>query len=116
MTRDSTADLDVDGILEMCAKPAVPVNVRVGVAIAAHRIAFADFQARGKPVEGLAMHSLRAIVLARTPDVQDYRDQLDYLKALPLSAWESGRDYSAETERRETLAMIKRNMGHVERE
>jgi hypothetical protein len=77
MTRDFTADLDVNAVLEMCAKPAVPANVRVAIAIAAHRIAFADFQARGKSAESVAIHSLRAIVLARTPDVQDYRDQLD---------------------------------------
>jgi hypothetical protein len=95
-------DLDVAGILAMCAAGAVPVNTRVGVAIAAHRKAIADDKA-------LALLAVRAVILARTPDVQDHRDQLEYLTALPLTAWEDRSD-TPENIRRDTLAMIEHQL------
>jgi hypothetical protein len=109
----STADLDVDGVLEMCEANDggnFPANVRVDIAIAAHRKAWRDFLARSNERgEKLATAVLCSIIHARMPVAQDYRDQIDYLSALPLSAWE-GRSrtssYDAETIRRDTLAMI----------
>jgi hypothetical protein len=95
-------DLDIAGILAMCATGAVPVNARVPVAIAAHRKAFKEDKA-------LALSGVRAVILARTPDVQDYRDQFEYLTALPLEAWEDRSD-TPENIRRDTLAMIQRQL------
>lgn len=91
-------DMDVAGILAMCATGAVPVNTRVAVAIAAHRKAFKEDKA-------VALLAVRAVILARTPDVKDHRDQLEYLTALPLTAWED-RSGTPENIRRDTLAMI----------
>jgi hypothetical protein len=95
-------DLDVAGILARCAIGGFPPNTRVGVAVAAHRKAFVDDKA-------LASKVLRAIVCARTPDAQDYRDQLEYLTALPLDAWENRPD-TPENIRAATLAMIEREL------
>lgn len=86
----------------MCRRGGVPVNARVGVAIAAHRQAVKEDKAT-------ALLAVRAIILARTPDVQDYRDQLKYLTALPLTAWEDRSD-TPENIRAETLAMIQRQL------
>jgi hypothetical protein len=91
-------DMDVTGILAMCATGAIPVNARVGVAIEAHRKAFGEDKA-------IASLAVRAVILARTPDVQDYRDQLEYLTGLPVTAWEDRAD-TPENIRRDTLAMI----------
>jgi hypothetical protein len=110
-TRTSSRNLDVAGVLKWCAETAVPVGVPVSVAIASHRIAFADFLARDDAtVKDISMCALRAVILARTPDVQDYRDELEYLSGLPLSAWEGGCDYPAETVKQETLAGIEHNI------
>jgi hypothetical protein len=123
--RKSTGDLDPNGVLAMCAQHSVPVNAFVGVTIAAHRIAFRDFQgAKGdEPAKKLAMCALRAIILARTPKVRDYRLQLDYLSTLPLVAWEDAvwgpepppASYPAETMRQETLAMIEHQLKQAEK-
>jgi hypothetical protein len=98
----ASRDLDVAGILAMCALGAFPVNACVDVAIAAHRKAFNEDKA-------VALLAVRAVILARTPDVQDYRDQLAYLTALPLDAWEDRSD-TPENIRRDTLAMIERQL------
>jgi hypothetical protein len=100
--RTSSDDLDAAGILAMCASGGFPPNTRVAVAIAAHRQAFNE----NKAVAALV---LRALVCARTPDVQDYRDQLDYLTALPLSAWEDRSDTPGNI-RAATLSMIQRQL------
>jgi hypothetical protein len=120
--RKSAGDLDPNGVLAMCAQHSVPVNAYVGPTIAAHRIAFADFQAKGdEPAKKLAVCALRAIILARTPKVRDYRFQLDYLSALPLEAWEDAAWGSetvfcpAETARQETLAMIEHQLRQAEK-
>jgi hypothetical protein len=111
--RISLLDLDVAGVLAMCAT-AVPVNARVDVAIEAHRIAFARFVVVGEEEKALAMYTLRAIILARTPTAQDYRDQLDYLSGLPETAWEEQPGYTAPQVRHDTLSAIKRNLRHIE--
>jgi hypothetical protein len=95
-------DLDVAGILAMCSTGGIPVNARVGVAIAAHRKAFKEDKA-------VALLAVRAVILARTPDAQDYRDQLEYLTALPLTAWEDRSD-TPENIRASTLAMIQHQL------
>jgi hypothetical protein len=86
----------------MCASGGFPPNTRVAVAIAAHRKAFNENK-------NVAMLALRAIVCARTPDVQDYRDQLTYLTDLPIEAWEDRSD-TPENIRAATLAMIERQL------
>jgi hypothetical protein len=95
-------DMDVADILTMCAAGGIPVNTRVGVAIEAHRKAFGEDKT-------IASMAVRAVILARTPDVQDYRDQLEYLTALPLTAWEDRSDTS-ENIRAATLAMIEHEL------
>jgi hypothetical protein len=95
-------DLTIDDIIGMCRRGGIPVNARVGVAIAAHRKAVNEDRE-------VALLALRAIILARTPDVQDYRDQLEYLTALPLKAWEDRSD-TPENIRAATLAMIQRQL------
>jgi hypothetical protein len=100
--RPRSDDLDAAGILAMCASGGFPPNTRVAVAIEAHRQAFNENKA-------VAVLALRALVCARTPDVQDYRDQLEYLTALPLDAWEDRSD-TPENIRRDTLAMIQRQL------
>lgn len=95
-------DLDAVEILNMCRQGGFPVNARVSAATAAHRWAFGRDRA-------LSMLAVRAVILARTPDIQDYRDQLDYLTALPLDAWVDRAD-TPENIRRETLAMIEHQL------
>jgi hypothetical protein len=103
MNATAARDLDVAGLLTRCGvTKGFPPNARVAVAVAAHRQAFAEDKA-------LASMVLRAIVCARTPDVQDYRDQLEYLAALPLDAWENRPD-TPENIRAATLAMIEREL------
>lgn len=98
-------DMDVAGILAMCGAGGFPVNTRVAVAIEAHRKAFGENKS-------LALIAIRAVICARTPDVQDYRDQLAYLTALPLTAWEDRSD-TPENIRAATLAMIQRQIEQV---
>jgi hypothetical protein len=76
-----TTDLDAANILAACLTH-VPVNARIDQAIAAHRIAF-EASESDPGARQLAEYSLRAIVLARTPELTDYRTQLDYLTVLP---------------------------------
>ncbi|QDM27878.1 hypothetical protein FNL56_18395 [Tardiphaga sp. vice304] len=67
-------DLDAAAVIELCAAGLVPVNVLPGVAIAVHRQMATPF-------------TLRAVLLACTPTVEDSRTQLDYLADLPDAAW-----------------------------
>ena len=86
-------DLDVAGVIRQCAIGWVPVNVSVDVAIAAHRAVGTE-------------NALRVLILAMTPTVEDCRKQLDYLAALPESAWRHD-----PSERDAVLAMIRRVIG-----
>lgn len=101
-------ELDADDILAACVTY-VPVNVRVDQAIEAHRIAHAAAQHDPKAGQ-LAMFVLRAIIVARTPDVGDLRAQLDYLTALPENAWTENAGWSAQVCQQETLAAIARSL------
>jgi hypothetical protein len=97
-------------IIERC-KVCIPVNARVEAAVAAHRIAFAEYQQYGgRDARRLAMYALRAIIAASTPSADDHRAQLDYLSELPEAAWESWNDVSVLSSREETLAWIARNI------
>jgi hypothetical protein len=113
---DVIDDLDVAGVLAMCAGGTVPVNTRVDVAIAAHQAAFASYLDEGTPAAGevfdLAMFTLRAVIVARAPTADDTR--LAYLQGLPMTAWCVWRDYSAESIRNETLAAIERGLKQFE--
>jgi hypothetical protein len=95
-------ELTIDDIIGMCLRGGIPVDARVSVAIAAHRQVVKEDKAA-------ALLAVRAIILADTPDAQDYRDQLKYLTALPLTAWEDRSD-TPENIRRGTLAMIEHQL------
>ena len=76
----------------------VPVNLPLDEAIALHRAA------SGHDEEWFA---LQTILFAATPAADDLRRQLDYVSALPLTAWAwPGRD--AETTRETWLGGITR--------
>ena len=98
-------DLTVVDIIGMCRQGGIPVNARVSVAIDAHRQLFNGDRTA-------ALLAVRAVVMARTPDVQDYRDQLQYLTDLPLVAWEDRSD-TPENIRAETLKMIEHQLQQV---
>ena len=55
----------------------IPVNVDVGLAITAFHL---------RPCED----TLRLVVLARTPEIEDLQRQLDFLTALPETVWPAG--------------------------
>ena len=101
-------ELDAEDILAACVT-FVPVNVRVDQAIEAHRIAHAAAQSDPEAMQ-LAMFTLRAVILARTTDVGDLRAQLDYLTALPETAWPENAGWSAQVCRDETLPAIARSL------
>ena len=101
-------ELDAGDILSAC-HVYVPVNARVDQAIEAHRIAYAAAQS-DPSAQQLAMFTLRSVILARTPDVSDLRAQLDYLTALPETAWPANAGWSAQGCREETLAAIARSL------
>jgi hypothetical protein len=71
-------ELNSAEVLERC-EWGVPVNVRMDVAIEAHRSAPA----------ALCGFALRTIIVARTPEVADLQCQIDYLASLPREAWDS---------------------------
>jgi hypothetical protein len=106
-------DLSPAEILARC-KNLVPVNTVVEKAIAAHRIAFEHYikkdrsAADWQEAHTLAMYTLRAVILARTPDASDCRQQIDYLSALPETAWEPWMEHTSREIREETLAGITR--------
>ena len=87
----------VSQILSCIAAGTVPVGVDIGLAIQAHQ------QSPGG-------YTLRAVILACTPDVVASRRQLDYLTALPESAWEPWLEHTAQDIRDETLAAISRSI------
>ena len=60
------------------------VNEHLDVAIAAHQDALRDGDAE------LAHLLLRVVVLAKTANLTDLRRLLDYLTALPTTAWPDG--------------------------
>jgi hypothetical protein len=107
-----TTDLDCAEILAACIS-CVPVNVRLDQAIAAHRIAFKAFERQPSypEIQKLASYTLRAVVMARMPEIVDYRAQLDYLTGLPLTAWPETAEHSARECRDETLAGTRRSIG-----
>lgn len=95
------------GILERCTY-GVPVNCPVAAAIEAHRTA----TNRHGVEHTLAQHALRAVILARTPDISDERAMFDYLSGVPEKAWGgvvSGRRTIAEI-KEATLAGIARSI------
>ena len=79
-TRDAL-DLSPADILARC-KDLVPVNTIVEKAIAAHRIAFEHYSKKDRSAADwqeahtLAMYTLRAVILARTPDASDCQQQI----------------------------------------
>jgi cold shock protein len=97
-------------ILARC-RDCVPVNELVGNTIAAHRIAFAEFQQYGgNDARRVAMYTLHAIVMAAAQSEEDDRTRLDYLSEVPETAWDSREDYSPQRYREDTLASIARHL------
>lgn len=102
MEAENSAD-----ILKRCVW-GVPVNCLVAAAIEAHRLA----TNRHRAEHPLAQRALRAVILARTPNISDEQAMFDYLSGVPESAWGgvvSGRRTVAEI-REATLAGIARNI------
>lgn len=93
-------ELDVPAVLRMC-RAAIPANVRVGVAIEAHK------QALRVAREPAITHALRAVILAASPTIADSQQQFDYLASLPASAWEG---YGGSEMQEATLRAITRGM------
>jgi hypothetical protein len=103
-------ELDVEGVLERCFR-GCPVNARVDVTIAAHRIAWARYEAdRMESSHRFAMHTIRAIVMAYTPTAQETGEQYEYLCSLPIQAWQELATWPPERVRDETLAGISRGL------
>jgi hypothetical protein len=104
-------DLDTADILAACTSY-VPVNARVDQAIAAHRTAYRALEDSpdDPDAQRLGFYTLHAVVLARTPAIDDYRAQLDYLTGLPETAWPENSEWSAAKIREETLAAITRSL------
>ena len=105
---EQTVDLTAADIADQCQRW-VPVNTLISEAIKAHRLLFrvgklSEAEAR------TASFALRAVALARMPDVKDCRQMLDYLTGLPIEAWEveTIQGYTAEQWRQDTLRMIAR--------
>ena len=92
MTADS-----LPGIVALCAAGTVPVGVNMGLAIKAHQQSPDPF-------------TLRAVILAYTPEIVDQQRQLDYLTALPEAAWDANAGWSASEVRDETLTAISRSI------
>lgn len=76
-------------ILTACRAGSVPVNRTVSAAIDAHQVAFGRFIAIGDTESHrVAAFALRTVILAMTPESADRQQQLEYLAALPLDAWD----------------------------
>ena len=104
------SELDSAGILAAC-RSFVPVSTRVPAAIAAHRIAFCHYSTAGtEEARTLAMYTLRAVIVARTPKVSDSQEQLDYLTGLPEMAWDCHAEYTLQEVREATLDAIRRSI------
>ena len=104
------SELDSAGILAACKKM-VPVGTLVPAAIAAHRIAFCHYSTAGtEEARTLAMFTLRAVIVARTPDLADSQQQLDYLTGLPEMAWTDNAGHTLQEVREATLSAIRRSI------
>jgi len=96
-------------ILARC-RVCVPVNELVGNTVAAHRIAFAEFQQYGgQDARRRADYALRAVIVACAQSAEDRRSQLDYLSDAPMDAWELMDGFHAGW-RDEAITGIARNM------
>ncbi len=60
--------------------------------------------------DDVAANALRAVVLAKTPMVEDEQAMLDYLTALPLAAWSAMGEHSPAAVRELTLSGIARSI------
>lgn len=104
------SDWTAAGILKACSSY-IPVNAPVLLAIEAHK------RATRKPSTSaaerdVAEYTLRAIILAAAINVRQMQRQLDYLSALPRTAWPSAEDRSAAEVRKTTLAGFKRGIAY----
>ncbi len=97
-------ELEIIEVLRGCVR-GCPLDVPVGVAIAAHQVAWACYEERGTD-PGLAENAVRAILMARTATSQDYGEQFAYLTNLPIKAWPEMPSCPREQARHETLAGI----------
>ena len=107
-----TTDLDCAEILVACIT-CVPVNVRLIKPLRLTGFAFKAFERdQDDPhARRLAFFALRSAILARMPEIDDYRTQLDYLTGLPETAWPETAEHSARECREETLAGTRRSIG-----
>lgn len=107
----SSRDFSAGQILRQC-KYGIPVNTRIDVAIMAHGIALDHYLSNRDDPDALyrTMHTLRAVILARMPDVADCRWQIDYLTALPREAWALWPAGDPEKARETTLSAITRSV------
>ena len=96
-------DLTAAEILAMC-RFAIPVNTDIEQAIKAHGMSLATEDRQ------LQQFTLRAVILAALPTLNDMRRQVDYLTALPLEVWNPWAGVSRESIRENTLAGIARNI------
>jgi hypothetical protein len=85
----------------------VPVNTSLPSSIAAHLVAFRRYllTAAQRP-RTWAFHALRAVIVARTPEVTDDRQQLDYLTGLPEQASEPYPSHTLQKVRDATLSAV----------
>lgn len=115
MQTSDNLDLSTSEILARC-KALVPVNTIVEKAIAAHRIALENYSKKERSAADwqeahtVAMYTLWAVILARTPDASDCRQQIDYLSALPETAWGPWMEYTSQDIREDTLASMTRSL------
>ena len=85
----------IDEVLSQCTRGYVPVNLDIGLAIAAHQ-------------QSPSASTLQAVVLARMPTIEDMRRQLDYLTALPDAEWPD--PLGGEEYRYAVLSMVRSNI------
>ena len=109
-SREISRDLTAADIVAACERW-VPVNARIDVAIEAHRVSFRNSKV-SRELGRTASYALRAVTLARTPIVDDYKQMLDYLTSLPIEAWKGEviEGYSAQEWRDDTLMAITRSL------
>jgi hypothetical protein len=92
--------MNAKDILAQCRLQRVPAKTRVWAAIKAHKIAR----------QGLAKFAIRAVLLARTPTVEDEQQQIEYLAGLPVDAWPPTKNETAEHVRNLTLGGMRSNL------
>ena len=90
----------VPDVVAVCtaANGMVPVNVDIGIAIAAHE-------------QWPCANTLYTVILARMPTVTDMQRQLDYLTGLPSKAWRDVPQWEAHREA--TVSAIRRGIASV---